>query len=114
MDEIRTQARWRAEQDEWRSDGSKIVAPEKLATIREALETKGCIVVEHWLYRGASAPERMIFDDFQKFQEYLRTKTSGGDAIDVWSMHEVCTPQNRVAEGKVPDLDGRVPTGGAY
>lgn len=114
MDEIRVQARWRAEQDDWRPDGSKIVAPEKLAIIREVLETKGCIVVEHWLYRGSSAPERTIFDDFQKFEEYLRTKTSGGDAIDVWSMREVCTPQNRVAEGKVPDLDGRVPAGGAY
>lgn len=113
MDEIRVQARWRAEQDDWRFDGSKIVAPEKLATIREVQETKGCIVFGHWLYRGSSAPERTIFDDFQKFEEYLRTKTSGGDAIDVWSMHEVCTSQNRVAEGKVPDLDGRVPTGGA-
>ena len=114
MDEIRVQPRWRAEQDDWRSDGSKIVAPEKFAIIREVLENKSCIVVVHWLYRGSSAPERMIFDDFQKFQKYLRTRTSGGDAIDVWSMHDVCTPQNRVAEGKIPDLDGRVPAGGAY
>jgi hypothetical protein len=90
------------------------VASEKFATIREVLENKGRIVVVHWLYRGSSAPARMIFDDFQRFQEYLRAKTSGGDAIDVWSLHDVCTPQNRVAEGKVPDLDGHVLARGAY
>jgi len=114
MDEIRRKARWRAEHDEWQSAESKIVTPEKLAVIRDVLENEGCIVVQHWLYRGSSSPERMVFDDFGEFEECLTTKTYGGDAIVVWSMHELCTPDNRLAEGKVPDLDGRVPKGGAY
>ena len=114
MDEIRSRARWRAEQDEWRSDGRKIVSPENLNTIREVLEKVGCVIVEHWLYRGASAPERKVFDDFDEFLDYIKTHAFGGDAIDVWSMHDLCTQENRIADGKVPDLDGCVPRRGAY
>jgi hypothetical protein len=114
MDEIRLKARWRAEGDEWGSDGRKIVSSENLTAIREVLENRGCIIVEHWLYRGASAPERKVFDDFDDFLSYLRAHANGGDAIDVWSMHDLCTPQNRIADGKVPDLDGCVPRDGAY
>ena len=114
MNEIRSKARWRAEQDDWRSDGHKIVSPENLTAIRDVLENRGCVIVEHWLYRGASAPERRVFDDFDEFLNYIKTSTYGGDAVDVWSMHDLCTPQNRLAEGKVPDLDGCVPSRGAY
>lgn len=114
MDEIRKQARWRAPQDDWRSDGRKIVNSENLNTIRDVLENRGCIIVEHWFYRGASAPERRIFDDFDEFLDYVRSHAYGGDAIDVWSMHDLCTPTNRIAQGKVPDLDGCVPSHGAY
>ena len=114
MNEIRSKARWRAEQDDWRSDGSKIVSFENLAAIRDVIENRGCIIVEHWLYRGASAPVRKIFDDFDEFLNYIKTQTYGGDAIDVWSMHELCTRANRIANGKVSDLDGSVPSGGSY
>jgi len=106
-------ARWRVEEDDWRSDGRNIVSPENLAAIREVLH-RGCVIVEHWLYRGTSAPTRKVFDDFDEFIEYLQTHTHGGDAIDVWSMVDLCTPENRIAEGKVPDLDGCVPRSGAY
>lgn len=114
MNEIRAKARWRAERDDWRSDGHKIVSSENLTAIRDVLENRGCIIVEHWLYRGASAPERRVFDDFDEFLNYIKTSTYGGDAVDVWSMHDLCTPQNRLAEGKIPDLDGCVPSRGAY
>jgi len=114
MDEIRLKARWRVEQDEWSSDGRKIVSPENLNAIRDVLEERGCIIVEHWLYRGASAPERRVFDDFEEFLSYIKEETYGGDSIHVWSMHDLCTQQNRLAAGKVPDLDGCVPRGGAY
>jgi hypothetical protein len=114
MNEIRSKARWRADQDDWRSDGRKIVSASNLEAIRDVLEKRGCIIVEHWLYRGASAPNRKVFDDFEEFLDYLKTRTSGGDSIDVWSMHDLCKPENRLADGKIPDLDGCVPHGGAY
>ena len=47
MDEIRSKARWRAEQDDWQSDGRKIVSAENLNAIRDVLENRGCIIVEH-------------------------------------------------------------------
>ena len=114
MDEIRVNSRWRAPQDDWRPDGRKIDSANNLKAIRHVLENRGSIIVEHWLYRGASAPERKAFDDFDDFIEYVQTQAHGGDAIDVWSMHDLCTPENRLADGKVSDLDGCVPKGGAY
>jgi hypothetical protein len=56
----------------------------------------------------------MVFDTYEDFTEFLRTRTSGGDAVDVWSMEDLCMPENRLAEGKVPDEAGCVPEGGAY
>ncbi|MCM3873798.1 MAG: hypothetical protein ND895_24180 [Pyrinomonadaceae bacterium] len=114
MNEIRSKARWRAEQDDWQPNGRKIASAQNLNAIRDVLENRGSIIVEHWLYRGASAPERKVFDDFEDFLDYLKAHTYGGDAIDVWSMHDLCTRQNRLATGKVPDLDGCVPSHGAY
>lgn len=114
MEEIRVKSRWRADQDRWSSDGSRITSAENLATIRDAIENRDVIVVEHWFYRGGNAPDRMIFDDFEDFVGDIKNKTSGGDAIDVWLMHEHCKPENRFLEGKIPDEDGCVPEGGAY
>lgn len=113
-EEIRVKSRWRDESDNWTKKASKIVDLSKLKAIEHVLETKGCIIVEHWIYRGSSAPNRLIFDDFDDFYQYLKTKTNAGDQIDAWSMHDLCLSGNRIAEGKVPDLDGCVPEGGVY
>jgi hypothetical protein len=106
--------RFRNEADDWNPDGSKITAPEKLEAIRDQLENRGPVIVEHWHYRGSSAPDRLIFEDFEMFSEWLREKTFAGDAIDAWAWATVCKPEHRLTEGKCPDERGLVPRGGAY
>jgi hypothetical protein len=86
---------------------------ENLDKIRGVLEKAGPIIIQHWHFYGARAPDCMAFADFCAFVEYLRTEAASGDAIDVWSMSDVCKPENRLAEGKCPDHDGRTPQGGA-
>ena len=100
--------------DEWSADDVKITAPETLEIIRKTLDTDGPVIVEHWFYRGACAPDRMVFDDFEEFVGYLNTHANAGDAIHVWNFSAVCTNDNELAHGKCPDEHGRVPFRGAY
>jgi hypothetical protein len=100
--------------DGWRGDLPKITDPLALETVRNCLETDGPIIVEHWLYYGGSAPERMIFDEFEKFMEYLDVHTRPGDAIQIWNYPDACRNDNVLTFGKYPDSDGLVPPGGAY
>jgi hypothetical protein len=51
---------------EWIPDGRKITSPANLEVIRKTLEVDGPIIVEHWFYCGASAPDRLVFDDFDR------------------------------------------------
>jgi len=50
-----------------------------LEIIREILE-ESQIIVERWFYRGSRAPERLFFEDFEDFEEYLNSK-SGHDPL---------------------------------
>lgn len=102
------------ETDEWTTDGSRITDPQHLDTIRKTLEDVGPVIVEHWFYRGATAPERFVFDEFEDFTTYLDMRACAGDAIDVWSFSALCKMDNRLAGGKCPDDAGRVPKRGAY
>jgi hypothetical protein len=106
--------RFRNETDDWNSEGSKITSPEKLAAIKETLANQGPVIVEHWHYRGGSAPDRLVFEGFEEFLKWLYEKTFAGDAIDVWSWATVCRWDSRLAEGKCPDELGLVPRRGAY
>ena len=106
--------RFYAEEDNWNPDGSKITEPAKLEAIRHTLENKGPILVEHWFYRGSSAPEHLVFEDFDEFKTWLDEQTYAGDAIDVWSWVETCQHERILVEGKCPDEQGLVPKGGAY
>ena len=107
-------ARWIHEGDEWHTDGRSILAPDNLQRIRDVLEQKGPIIVEHWFYRGSSAPDRHVFEDYDDFIEYLNSSAFAGDAIHVWSFPEACHDGNTLASGKCPDDKGRVPKKGAY
>jgi hypothetical protein len=100
--------------DGWSAEGPKITSPEVLSQIRDYLDNSGPIIVEHRLYRGSSAPDRLIFDDFDSFHGYLNSQAFAGDAIHVWGFEAVCSDDNRLAHGKCPDDNGMVPKGGAY
>jgi hypothetical protein len=102
------------EPDQWNTNGAQITSPENLEIIRETLEDDGPIIVEHWLYRRSSAPDRFIFDSLRDFMEHLETKARAGDLIEVWNFPKVCTDENRLVFGKCPDDQGRVPKKGAY
>lgn len=56
----------------------------------------------------------MAMETLDEFTEYVKTKTSAGDTLTIWSFVGVCTKNNYVVQGKVPDLDGTTPEGGAY
>jgi hypothetical protein len=99
--------------DDWSSAGLRIDSEECLRAIRSALEVSGPIVVEWRHYRGASSPHRLVFDDFEAFQEWL-SGVKPGDSIWVWDFDRVCTSENALTHGKYPDSEGRVPAGGAY
>lgn len=100
--------------DEWVAGGPTITAPATLEAIRSTLEHQGPIIVEHWFYRGASAPDRLVFDDFEAFTDYLNSRASAGDMICVWNFAGACRTDNMLVSGKCPDDAGRVPKRGAY
>jgi len=104
---------YRNEADEWGTEAPIITSPECLAAIREVME-QSPIIVEHWFYRGGRAPDRLVFDDYETFEEYLRTRTRPGDAIHVWRYDGLCQDDNVLTHGKCPDTDGLVPKRGAY
>jgi hypothetical protein len=105
--------RCRVDSHEWTTQGAKITSPENLETIRQTLEDSS-VIVEHWFYCGSSAPDRLVFDDFDNFIEYLSTKAWAGDIIYIWNFGELCKDDNTLANGKCPAEDGCVPRKGAY
>ena len=90
------------------------MSDESLAAVRLILGSKGSVIVEHRVYCGGGNPYRLVFDDFEEFTEYLKSKASAGDNILVWSYEESCRDDNLAIQGKYPDTDGMVPSGGAY
>jgi hypothetical protein len=112
--ERRFRTRFYSEDDEWTVKGSRITSKVNIDRIRQTLENEGPIIVEHWHYRGASSPDRFVFDDFDDFTTYLQENAFAGDAIHVWSFTVICKDDNTIASGKCPDEKGRVPRGGAY
>ena len=103
---------WIVESDEW-GDGPNLLAEETLAAIERVLE-ESVIIVEHKFYRGSRAPERLFFEDYADFREYISRGWHPGDAFRVWRYDEICREDNTVASGKLPDERGRVPRRGPY
>jgi hypothetical protein len=106
--------RFRSEDDGWHADGCRITSPETLDRIRSCLEIEGPVILEHRFYRGASAPDRLVFADMDELLEYLEARAFAGDSISVWSLMAVCRDDNMLADGKCPDENGLVPKRGAY
>ncbi|MBA4149837.1 MAG: hypothetical protein H0X66_17115 [Verrucomicrobia bacterium] len=103
----------RYEGDRWGFDAPSISSPERLAAIKQALE-QSPIIVEHRFYRGSCAPDRLVFEDYEVFTEYLHAKVRPGDSLWFWRFDQLCRDDNCLTHGKFPDTDGMVPSGGAY
>lgn len=110
---VRFPTRWRNPNDDWTTLGEKITDEAKLAVIRPVADGVAPVLVEHWFYRGASAPERRVFDSFDGFMEYLSAHAHAGDSIWVWSLEDLLN-QPPLSHGKCPAEDGTVPRRGAY
>ena len=100
------------EADGW-GFGQSILDENTLQIIQSVLE-QSPIIVEHWFYRGSRSPDRLVFDDFDAFREYLDHSARPGDAIHIWRFDVLCRDDNELAYGKYPDSKGRVPKHGAY
>ena len=99
---------------DWSLEGRNILTPDRLAAIRHVLENVGPVIVEHWFYYGSCSPDRLVFEDYQEFMEYLRSNAKPGDALHVWDFARACRDDNTLINGKYPDEQGRAPNGGAY
>ena len=104
---------WICEDDDWSKTGPNILSSEALAKIEAVLE-QAPVILEHWFYRSSSAPDRLIFDDYEGFLTYLKSNSHPGDKIYVWNFAELCKDDNHVVAGKYPDAIGRTPRLGPY
>jgi hypothetical protein len=98
--------------DEWTVDGARIDSDGVLRAV-EALLERHSILVERGYYRRSRAPERRFFSEYDDFRTWMATLLPG-DAVYVWDFEACCRNDNLLTSGKVPDSQGRVPTGGAY
>ena len=103
---------WIVESDDW-GPGASILAEETLERLREAVAGSP-LVIEHWFYRGGSAPERLVIDHYDELRAYLGRGWHPGDAFHIWRFDQVCRTDNELVRGKLPDHRGRVPKRGAY
>ena len=100
--------------DNWTTHGARITDPEVLVELRRILDDGSALIVEHRHYRAARAPHRFICDRPDALDEYLRQHSRPGDSFWVWRFDACCRDENSVSVGKVPDAEGKTPTGGAY
>ncbi len=99
--------------DTWTADGARI-SSEVLSRLRSIIDDESALIVEHRVYRGASAPRRFVCDDFDELERYVLKSTKPGDSLWFWNFENCCRDDDSVAHGKTPDEQGRVPMSGAY
>lgn len=100
--------------DVWSSRYPSILMDSTLASVRHFLESVCPLIVEHKHYRGASAPTRLVFDDADEFEQYLKAHSVPGDLYRIWRYDECCRADNAIVAAKYPDADGRTPETGPY
>ncbi len=105
---------WFSEADEWAVGLPAISDSSLLDEMKRVFEAGKIVVVEHWFYRGSSAPDRLVFDDYDMFEEYLREKGRAGDSIHVFDITGALKDGAQVVHGKCPNERGETPKKGAY
>lgn len=78
------------------------------------IDTESDLIVVHYFYRRATAPERMIFGGGEVLADYVRKEGRVGDCFYIWSFAECCTPELVKFAAIVPDADGNAPDDGVY
>jgi len=105
----------RYEPDDWSKVGEFFPTKEKLEKLEQLVIKGNFIVAEHWHYRGARCPDRMVIEDTDDFVEYLESKAIAGDIISIYDLTDESWNQKTVLmEGKCPDENGEIPKKGAY
>ena len=105
----------RYEPDNWSGDGEIFTSRSKMDRLQAYLEQGKVLVAEHWHYRGARAPNRLLIEEVDDFIEYLEKEAIAGDIIEVFDLSEVWRNKgDAVLSGKCPDENGEVPEKGAY
>ena len=99
--------------DQWTLDESKQLG-RHLPHLRAVIENESALIVEHRFYKGARAPQRLIFDDFERLEAYIKVEAAPGDSFYVWKFEESCPSEGAFVAAKIPDAEGKVPLGGAY
>ena len=79
-----------------------------------ALEEGRLLLVEHRLYRGGCAPERLVFSEYEPLKQYLREKCHAGDSIHVFDITGSVEDGKQFVYGKCPDEKDETPAKGAY
>lgn len=90
----------------------KVLSAEHLDTIRRVLEDEGPIILEHYYFHEQRMLARLIFDDFNLFITYILSRARAGDAFHVWSFTAVCRSENKIASGRFPDEEDKMPEKG--
>ena len=99
------------ESDDWRA-GPHLASVDVQERVRAALES-GVLIIEHWHYRGSSAPTRLFVEDPEEWEVFL-SRVVPGDKVYVWEHAQLCRRDNALVAAKAPDSQGRTPQNGAY
>jgi len=105
---------WFSEADEWVLGLPAISDSDILEKMKMAFDAGKTVVVEHWFYRGSSAPDRLVFYDYDMFEDYLKEKCRAGDSIHVFDITESLKDGAQLVHGKCPNERGETPRKGAY
>lgn len=105
---------YRHEPDGWNKKGSIFTSEENLKVLEEMLSGGQFFIAEHWHYRGARAPDRVVVEDCDEFINYLKENAIAGDIVKICNLTEAWEGKEKIMEGKCPDDKGEVPERGAY
>lgn len=105
----------RFEPDNWRKCEKEVFSSEEnLLLIEKSLDDGKFLIAEHWHYRGASCPDRLVIEDYDEFLNYLKDNAIAGDIVDIFDLSDAWENKRTVVSGKCPDELGEIPEKGAY